>query len=765
MRKVSFPSLLKLVILFWMVALILPTAAQAQTQTTVSINAGGAATGSFTADQYFSGGTTYTNTATIDMSQIPSNPPPVAIFNTERYGAMTYTIPNRSGAQTVTLYFAETYLSGAGQRLFNVTINGSTVLSNFDIYASAGGANRAIAQTFNTTANASGQVVIQFTAVTQNPKINGITVAGAITPTPTPTIPPGGSVSINSGGAATGSFTADQYFSGGSTYTNTRTIDTSQVGSVPAAIFSTERYGAMTYTIPNRSGNQVVTLYFAETYVTAAGQRVFNVSINGSTVLSNFDIFAAAGGADRAIARTFNTTANASGQVVIQFTAVTQNPKINGLTVVNGEGGNTLTVTKNGSGSGSGTVTSSPAGINCGSTCSANYASGTSVTLSYTLLPNTTFGGWGGACSGTAATCTVSMTQSQTVTATFNSTLGSFNLTVAKGGMGTGTVTSSPAGINCGTACSATYLSGTSVTLTAQAGTNSTFGGWSGACSGTGTCTVTMNTNQTVTATFNSSGDVRPSAGCGKTRTLQNGTITIQSGGVNRSYILRAPDNYSNTRPYRLIVAYHWLNGSAQNVASGNYYGLLPLSNNSTIFVAPQGLDAGWANTNNRDLILTDAILAQVGNELCIDQNRIWSTGFSYGAGMSYAVACARANVFRGVALYAGAQLSGCSGGTAPIAYFAAHGISDSVLNISQGRTLRNRFVTNNSCTAQNPPEPAAGSGTHICTTYQGCSAGRPVTWCAFDGDHTPNPVDRGQSTSWVPQQVWNFIAGVDGGQ
>ena len=95
---------------------------------TVSINAGGSATGSFAADQYFSGGSTYTNTATIDMSQITSNPPPAAIFNTERYGAMTYTIPNRSGAQTVTLYFAETYVTAAGQRLFNVSINGTTVL-------------------------------------------------------------------------------------------------------------------------------------------------------------------------------------------------------------------------------------------------------------------------------------------------------------------------------------------------------------------------------------------------------------------------------------------------------------------------------------------------------------------------------------------------------------------------------------------------------------------------------------------------------------
>ena len=122
---------------------------------TVSINSGGSASGSFTADQYYSGGSTYTNTATINMSAITTNPPPAAIFNTERYGAMTYTIPNRTAgsSQSVTLYFAETYLTAAGQRLFGVTINGTNVLSSFDIYAAAGGANKAIAQTLTTTAN------------------------------------------------------------------------------------------------------------------------------------------------------------------------------------------------------------------------------------------------------------------------------------------------------------------------------------------------------------------------------------------------------------------------------------------------------------------------------------------------------------------------------------------------------------------------------------------------------------------------------------
>ena len=259
-----------------------------------------------------------------------------------------------------------------------------------------------------------------------------------------------------------------------------------------------------------------------------------------------------------------------------------------------------------------------------------------------------------------------------------------------------------------------------------------------------------------------------PSAGCGTTRELMNGRRTIQSGGVNREYILRVPDDYDNTRPYRLVLAYHWANGNANQVANGGmggstedpYYGLWDLAQNSTIFVAPEGLDAGWANTGGRDVALTDAILAEVQADLCIDRTRIFATGFSYGAGMSHALACARADVFRGVALYAGAQLSGCDGGTTPIAYFHAHGVTDSVLNFEQrGLPLRDRYVALNGCTPQNPPAPAATSGTHICTSYEGCSEGHPVRWCAHGGDHNPTEKDQGQSESWVPGEAWAFIS------
>ncbi|AXO37239.1 cellulose binding domain-containing protein [Micromonospora sp. B006] len=265
------------------------------------------------------------------------------------------------------------------------------------------------------------------------------------------------------------------------------------------------------------------------------------------------------------------------------------------------------------------------------------------------------------------------------------------------------------------------------------------------------------------TAQASTNGTLAATAGCGKAPTLSSGTRTISSGGQNRSYILRIPDGYDRNRQYRLIFGFHWLNGSANNVASAGYYGLLPLSNNSTIFVAPQGIDNGWANTNGRDLTLFDDISRQIENDLCVDTSQRFALGWSYGGAMSYAVACARPNIVRAVTVISGANLSGCNGGTQPVAYFGIHGIYDSVLNISMGRSLRDTFVRNNGCTAQSPREPSRGSLTHITTTYSGCREGYPVQWAAFDGDHTPSPVDGSSSPNdsrtWTSGEIWRFFS------
>jgi hypothetical protein len=75
-------------------------------------------------------------------------------------------------------------------------------------------------------------------------------------------------------------------------------------------------------------------LHFAESYWTASGKRVFNVSVNGASVLNSFDIFAAAGAQNKATIREFYVSANGSGQMAIQFTTVTDNAQINGIEVL-----------------------------------------------------------------------------------------------------------------------------------------------------------------------------------------------------------------------------------------------------------------------------------------------------------------------------------------------------------------------------------------------------------------------------------------------
>ena len=102
-------------------------------------------------------------------------------------------------------------------------------------------------------------------------------------------------------------------------------------------LYQTERYNGFTYTFTGLpvGSSYAVTLKFSENYWTAAGKRLFNVILNGTTVLSNFDIFADAGGQYIADDKTFSTTVNSQGQIVIQFQNGTANyAKIDAIQLV-----------------------------------------------------------------------------------------------------------------------------------------------------------------------------------------------------------------------------------------------------------------------------------------------------------------------------------------------------------------------------------------------------------------------------------------------
>jgi hypothetical protein len=153
-------------------------------------------------------------------------------------------------------------------------------------------------------------------------------------------------ICIDSGSTtAVSPFVADEDFSGGSTIHHANTINTGNVTNpAPAAVYQTARVGAttasgvgatFTYTIPGftAASSHTVRLHFAETYFTTKGSRVFNVSINGTQVLTNFDIVAASGGGSIANIQQFTVPANASGLYVITFTSVTNNALISGIEI------------------------------------------------------------------------------------------------------------------------------------------------------------------------------------------------------------------------------------------------------------------------------------------------------------------------------------------------------------------------------------------------------------------------------------------------
>ncbi|MDQ2902264.1 MAG: malectin [Chloroflexota bacterium] len=307
----------------------------------IQINSGGSASGTFVADTDFTGGSTVSVTKAIDTSGV-SNPAPQAVYQSNRYGTFSYSVPGLTAGKsyTVRLHFAETYWTAAGQRTFNVSINGQQVLTNFDIVASAGAANKATVQQFTATADSTGKITLQFTTVKDNAQVNGIEILGGSappTPTPTSTPPPNG-VRINSGGSASGTFVADTDFTGGSTASVTKAIDTSGVSNpAPQAVYQSNRVGtSFSYAVPGLTAGKsyTVRLHFAETYWTAVGARTFNVSINGQQVLTNFDIVAAAGAANKAVVEQFTATADSTGKITLQFTTVKDNAQVNGIEIL-----------------------------------------------------------------------------------------------------------------------------------------------------------------------------------------------------------------------------------------------------------------------------------------------------------------------------------------------------------------------------------------------------------------------------------------------
>lgn len=310
--------------------------------TGIRVNAGGpgytdSAGNVWAADNGYNTGKTYTTTATVTGTADP------VLYRTERWdeptGAeLTYAFSVPNGDYQVRLHFAETYAStqGAGLRVFDVNLQSALAFDDVDIFALAGGGSKALILTKTITVT-NGQATIGLVRQVENPKINAI----EILPAPTTIL------RVNAGGPAY-TDTAGNLWSADTGYYNTGSVATSTAtvsGTADPTLFKTERYdppagSEMVYTFAVPNGSYLLKLYFAETYASTkgAGLRVFDVNVQGALAIDNVDIFAQAGGGDKALV--LQTAASVSnGQLTLGFVRAVENPKINAIEILSTSGG------------------------------------------------------------------------------------------------------------------------------------------------------------------------------------------------------------------------------------------------------------------------------------------------------------------------------------------------------------------------------------------------------------------------------------------
>jgi len=312
---------------------------------------------------------------------------------------------------------------------------------------------------------------------------------------------------------------------------------------------------------------------------------------------------------------------------------------------------------------GKGRVTSSPAGIDCEtSSCSADFASGTTVTLTPAPASGYGFAGWGTDCSG-AGGCTLSVSKDATVYANFVAQAppppALVHLTAAVSGPGTVT----GAGLDCGestTKCDVTVPGGSTVTLTASAGGGTRFTGWGGACSGaSSTCKLTLQSDTKVTAEFQSEVlALAPNDGTNGTTIALNSTHLFWSRytGSGSSGIWAVPKKGGDAVRVATGYAYamvaddaylYWTDtsnlystpvggGQVALLFSANYIGKLALDETGALYWTVSANSGANSGSVHRMQDRADTVLAKEQNPqgaVAVDANHLYFTDYGSDGG------------------------------------------------------------------------------------------------------------------------------------
>ena len=330
----TIPSLHVFFCSLLLIGFISSSSVMAQSDPLIRINSGSleGATGN---GETYVGDLYYTDSSVIDPLNITVTGTLVPeVYQTERiandnFDPFSYSIPvPQNGTYSLSLHFAETAFQSDGLRVFDVEVEGVTVLNDYDIHAQAGGMNAAVVENILSINVTDGALDIEFTSVIERAKINAIEVFGTATPVSIP-------FGINAGGDAYSSgvfsWMADDgsYFLEGMPFT--KTVDVS--GTNDDALYEAERFAnLLRFVLPGMpAGEYTIDLSFAETFHSSSGQRLFDVTIEGETVLDDYDIFVASGGMNTAVIETFTEVLVDDGILNITLTSSMGSATINAI--------------------------------------------------------------------------------------------------------------------------------------------------------------------------------------------------------------------------------------------------------------------------------------------------------------------------------------------------------------------------------------------------------------------------------------------------
>ena len=319
------------------------------------------------------------------------------------------------------------------------------------------------------------------------------------------------------------------------------------------------------------------------------------------------------------------------------------------------------------------------------------------------------------------------------------STAGGGALTAGTGG--------SPAAAEGGGAANGSLAGSTAVGVGGTAavgvgGTAAVGGGGSAAIGGTGATAGGSGTSGMAGASGSAGGGGRV-PGCGNAAAVKGArNLTIQVSGKARTYVLFVPNGYDASKSIPLIFAWH--SSGASGAESRRYYKLEPVTGDGAIIVYPDGLNGAWdLSANGVDMKFFDLLLESISKEYCVDQSRVFSTGYSFGGMMSHSLACDRGSKLRAFAPMAGAFFDGTKSCPTPVPAWIAHASNDPTVSFTSGEAARDIWLKTNGCSTTTmavSPSP--------CVAYQCTKA--PVTWCVHTQGHVwPNFASKG---------VWDFF-------